>query len=203
MSEGQEPGDSASRRLGEQRAPERTMPRRPQMSDLTPAPIHARIPPPGTIKAARAAWILSFLAAALMGTIAYFARDKELERLRQLINGMQQADADTLHAVASAVLWGSLAVVGLVVLVEMVLLAALMRRRSGVRWVQLGVLLLHGGATVLADAVLVDVAEQGPYLRVLLLAQLALAAAGLLTSLLPGAERWFRATHEPTRRRLQ
>jgi hypothetical protein len=115
---------------------------------------------------------------------------------------MQQADADTLHAVASGALWGSLAVMGLVVLVEMVLLAAMMRRRSGVRWIQLGVLLLHGGATVLADAVLVDVAEQGLYLRGLLLAQLGLAAAGLLISLLPGAERWFRATHEPTRRSL-
>jgi hypothetical protein len=178
------------------------MPRRPQMSDLTPAPVHARIPPPGTVKAARAAWVLSFLTAALMGAISYFARDKELERLRQLINESQPADTDTLHAVASAVLWGSLAVIGLVMLVEMVLLAALMRRRGGARWVQLGILLLHGGATVLADAVLVNVAEQGLYLRVLLLAQLALAAAGLLISLLPRAERWFRATHEPTRRNL-
>lgn len=69
----------------------------------------------------------------------------------------------------------------------------MMRRRSGARWAMLAFLIIHGGATILADAFLFTPTAEGTVLRGLLLAQLLLAGAALVLSILRSAEAWFRA----------
>ncbi|AUI50188.1 hypothetical protein [Arthrobacter crystallopoietes] len=172
-------------------------PPRPQLSDRTPPPIGQALPPTGMVKAARSLWLLSFLLGAVAIAFAYLSRDHRLERLREIVAEVDPAqDEATVDAVAALVHWGSLGALALIIVVEALLLRGLMRRRGGIRWVQLVVLLIHGGAAVLTDAFLVAPGEGEMYLRWMLVAQLVLASAALLVSLLPGADAWFRAKHE-------
>lgn len=149
------------------------------------------------VKAARSLWLLSFLLGAVAIAFAYLSSDARLERLREIVTEVDPAqDEATVDAVAALVHWGSLGALALIILVEALLLRALMRRRGGIRWAQLVVILLHGGAAVLADAFLVAPGEGDMYLRWVLVAQVVLACAALVVSLLPGADTWFRAEHE-------
>ncbi|NMR31183.1 hypothetical protein [Crystallibacter degradans] len=144
------------------------------------------------MKATRTLWLLSFLAGFVAIVFAYLSRDARLEWLRALAAELgPDQDSQTLDAVAALAHWGSLGVLVLIIVIEALLLRPMMRQRGWVRWVQLGVLLSHGGAAVLADAVLVAPGGGEDYLRLLLGVQLVLAAAALVISVLPGASNWF------------
>lgn len=173
------------------------------MSDLTPAPVPAPITPSRPMKVVRSLWIGSFVAGLLAIVFAFLAREVQLERLRELITELEPGqDPETLDAVATLVFWGSLGPLALVVIIEAILVRAMMRRHGGARWGLLVTLLFHGAVAVLADAFVVTPEWEGILVRVLLLAQLLLAGAGLIGSAFPAANAWLRAEHESSGRSL-
>lgn len=175
-------------------------PPRPEMSDLTPAPVPPKIVPAGPVKVASYLWIASFVAGLMAILIVFLARDDQLTRLGDVLTGMRpNEDPATLDAVAGVVLWGSLGVLVLVIVVEGILLAVMMRRHGAVRWVMLLVLLIQCAVTVLADALVAAPGLDDWGVHVLLFGQLVLAGAALVVSTLPGAGRWLRAGREGRR----
>lgn len=183
------------------REPAVAPPPRPQMSDLTPAPVPPKIVPAGPVKLASYLWIASFVAGLMAILVVFLGRDEQLKRLGDVLTGMRpNEDQATLDAVADVVLWGSLLALVAVIVVEGILLAVMMRRHGAVRWVMLVVLLIQVVVTVLADALVVTPGTDGWGVHALLLAQLVLAGAALVVSTLPGAGRWLRVGRE--RRRL-
>ena len=182
--------------------PERPAPPRPQMSDLTPPPIIGTLVPPPAVKRIRVLWILSFVSGLIAGIFAYFAQDEILKHLRGLINGLEQgADEETVEALAVVVFWGTLGMLALVILVEVVLLRALMRRHGKVRFVLLAMLFVQGAVTLLADEFLAAPGDQELGIRIMLVLQLVLAGAAVIASVLRGANQWFRAEHQGRRGR--
>ena len=172
------------------------------MSDLTPAPVRGPIVATGPVKAARALWLISFVLGLLAAYFIFLFRADQLDRLSELLTGLNTTqDAQTLRALATLLVWASLGALVLVVAIESTLLVVMLRRHGWVRWVLLGVLVLHAGVWVVVDAVIVAPEEQVIYFGLLLLAQLVLASVALILSFFPGASEWFRAEHEAGRGR--
>jgi len=96
-------------------------------------------------------------------------------------------DSETLDTIASVISRSSIGVVLFVVLVQSLLHNVVMRRRGRARWAMLGFLIVHGGATVFADAFLPTPAVEGTYLRVLRLTKLRTTIGMLRQSPTPSA----------------
>lgn len=191
--------ERATAESGAQQA-EPAPPPRPEMSDLTPAPVPPKIVPAGPVKVASYLWIASFVAGLMSILIVFLGRNDQLTRLGDLLTGMRPNEAPaTIDAVAEVVLWGSLLALVFVIVVEGILLTVMMRRHSAVRWVMLFVLLIQCVVTVFADALVVTPGLDGWGIHLLLLVQLVLAGAALVVSTLPGAGRWLRAGREGRR----
>jgi hypothetical protein len=172
------------------------------MSDVTPAPLRRPIVATGPIKVSRLLWLISFVLGLLAAYFVFLFRNDQLDRLSELLTGLDTShDAPTLRALATLLVWAGLGALALVIAIEALLVAVMMRRHSWVRWVLLGVLVVHACVWVVVDAVIVAPEEQVIYFRLLLLAQLVLASVGLILSLFPGATEWFRAEHQTRRRR--
>lgn len=170
------------------------------MSDLTPAPVPPKIVPAGPVKVASYLWIASFIAGLMAILIVFLGRNDQLTRLGDVLTGMRpDEDPATIDAVAEFVLWGSLLALAVVIVIEGILLAILMRRHGAVRWVMLPVLLIQCVVAVLADALVVAPGIDGWGIHLLLLVQLVLAGTALVVSTLPGAGRWLRAGRESRR----
>jgi hypothetical protein len=171
------------------------------MSDRTPAPVLQPIVPTRQVKAARTLWLVSFAAGSIAILFAFVSRDEQLGRLRDLITGLApERDPETLAALASLVFWGTLGLLALVIVIEAILLRVMMRGRGGARWALMLVLFLNAGVLLIADALVIAPGDEGLYLRICLVAQLALAGVGLVLSLFPGASAWFRAQKQKRRR---
>jgi hypothetical protein len=169
-------------------------PPRPRMSNLTPAPVPTKVPPTVTILVSRYLWLASFVAGMGVLLFAFLARNTQIEWLTGVVEDIQpDQDAGTLKNVATFLFWASLVAVSVVVLVEGILVRRMMHRHGAVRWAIFFVLLVHAAVALLADAFLVTTEQEGLYLRILLVAQLLLAVAAFLASLMPGAWGWFRA----------
>lgn len=171
-------------------------PERPSMSDDRRPPVIKAVPPPRSVRTARVLWLFSFAAAAGAVLIAFLSRESiaaELEEtLLRLAPGYDEA---SIASVVDVVYWTCIASLGVVVTVEAILLAMLMNRRGGARWVQLPLLLVHAGAAIVGGAFL-TVTELGLLVEALLLGGLGLAVAAWIASLLPSANRWFRSRGE-------
>lgn len=164
------------------------------MSNRAPAPIPRRTVPTRTVTVARCLWLLSYLLGVVAVAFTYLSRNAQLERLRTLSSELRPGEtAETLDSVAAVVFWSMLGALVLIIVVEALLLAVMMRQRGGARWALLAVLVIHGAVWALADAVLIGPGAPELYLRLLLLAQLVTACAGWVVSLLPGARAWFRS----------
>ena len=171
------------------------------MSDRTPAPVLKPIVPSRQVKVARTLWIVSFASGSIAMLFAFVARNEQLERLRELVTELApERDAETLSALSSLVFWGTLGLVALVIVIQAVLLHAMMRGHGGVRWALLFTLIICAAIAVVADALVIPPGDEGLYLRICLVAQLALAGAGSVLSLFPGASAWFRAQKKARRR---
>jgi hypothetical protein len=186
------PEETATEAAGSDSAPAR--PPRPAMSDQTPAPVLQPIVPTRPVTVSRRLWIVSFAVGSIAALFAFVSRGEQLDRLQNVITGLApDRDAETISALAQLVFWGTLSLAVLVILIEAVVLHVMMRRHGGARWVLMFILLLHAGVLVVAEAFIIAPGPDGHYLRVLAVAQLALAGTGLVVSLLPGANVWFRA----------
>lgn len=169
------------------------------MSDTTPAPLRRTAPPSQTVKVARTLWLFSFAAGLLAVVFAFLSRNVQIANLRDIVQELKPGqDADTLQAVAVLVFWVSLLAIVVVVIIEALLLVGLMRRRPGLRWALLAVVLvLQVGAGVLASAFLVSPSAEGTTVFAILVASLLLAGAALVVGALPSASAWFRGKDEP------
>lgn len=175
-------------------------PPRPQMSNLTPAPVPKTVPPTVTIHVSRYLWLASFVAGMGVLLFGFLARNTQVEWLTGVVEDLQpDQDAGTLENVATFLFWASLVAISVVILVEALLVRRMMRRHGAVRWAMFFVLLVHAAITLLADGLLVTPEQEGVYLRILLAAQFLLAVAALLASLMPGAWSWFRAERDRDR----
>jgi hypothetical protein len=175
-------------------------PPRPQMSNLTPAPVPKKVPPTVTILVSRYLWFASLVAGMGVLLFAFLARNTQVESLTQVVKDIQpDQDAGTLKNVATFLFWASLVAISLVILVEGLLVRRMMRRKGSARWAMFFVLLVHAAVALLADLFLVTPEQEGLYLRILLAAQLLLAVAAFFTSLMPGAWSWFRAERDQDR----
>jgi hypothetical protein len=171
------------------------------MSDSTPAPVLQPIVPTSTVKAARTLWLVSFAAGFIAMLFAFVSRDEQLGRLRELVTELApERDTETLLALAALVFWGTLVLVALVIVIEAILLRVMMRGRGGARWALVLMLFLSAAVSLIADAFVILPGDDGLYLRICLVAQLALAGAGVVLSLFPGASGWFRAQRKARRR---
>jgi hypothetical protein len=177
--------------------PASSRPPRPQMSDVTPAPIGKQLRPSGAVKAARALWLLSFAAGLLAVVVAFLSRNVQIDRLRGTVEDIKpDQGAETLKAVATIVFWSSLGAVVVVIVVEALLLLLMMRRHGGARWALLVLVIIQAATGVISAALLVAPGGDGNAIFLLLTAALVLAGAALVAGALPGAGAWFRAERE-------
>ena len=166
------------------------------MSDDTKPPVLRRIPVPRVVKVARTLWILSFVLGGAAVFIAFISQDTLIAELTETIGRLAPGySEDDVSALVDAVYWSSIAGLGLVITIEAVLLAFVMNRRGGARWLQLLVLALQTGVVLVASA-FITVGDWGGLVELLLLAGLALAVVGWVLCLVAPARRWFRMTDE-------
>ena len=174
--------------------------RRARRCPTTPKPpVLRKIPVPRVVKVARTFWVLSFVLGGAAVFIAFlytghahgratedaradsapgYGPAEGVESLRQYrLLGERSSD---LH-------WSSRS--------EAVLLAFILNRRGGARWLQLLVLALHVVVVVVALA-FIAIGDWGTLVALLLLAGLALAVTGWVLCLLGSAGRWFRLKDE-------
>ncbi|MCU1635710.1 MAG: hypothetical protein JWQ68_949 [Cryobacterium sp.] len=168
------------------------------MSDRTPAPVPPPVIPNRPLKASRFLWLASFALGLLAAVYAFLSRNDQIDQLRKLAGDAAPDQASgTRDAVASAVFWGTLVALVLIVVIEAILLRVMLRRHGGARWALLVVLLVHAGVALLAASVVAVNAFEGLSVQLLLLAQLASACVALVSSAVPGTGSWFRGEHQP------
>lgn len=152
------------------------------------------------VKAARSLWLASFAAGVAALLFVVFDQERRTEPLRKIVDDLApDRDGGTLDAVVALVFWGSFGAMAFIIVIEMLLLWAVMRRHGWARWTLLVVLLLHAGAALLADSFLAAPGNDGLHIRLFLLAQLVFALVATVAMLLPGTGAWFRAEHKPGR----
>jgi hypothetical protein len=167
-------------------------PPRPSLSDQTKPPVLRKIPAPGPVKVARALWMLSFVLGAAAVFIAFLSGDTLRFELTEILSRLAPGyDADAVTSLVDLIYWASLGGLGLIIAIEAVLLAFLMNRRGGARWVQLPMLVLHAGGVLVASAFL-GIGDWGVVIELLLVAGFVVAFAGWILCLFQRAHRWFR-----------
>jgi hypothetical protein len=171
-------------------------PARPPMSDDTKPPVLRKIPVPRIVKVARTFWVLSFVLGGAAVFIAFLSRDTLIveltETLGRLAPGYGPAEVESL---VNMVYWASIVGLALVITIEAVLLAFILNRRGGARWLQLLVLALHAGVVLVASA-FIAIGDWAVVIELLMLAGLALAVVGWVLCIVPQADRWFRLKDE-------
>ena len=177
-------------------ADEPAPPERPSLVDERRPPVIKAVPPPRSVKTSRVLWLFSFTLSAATMLIAFLSQESistELEEtMLRLSPGYDEAEVSTL---VDVIYWVCLAGIGVVVAVEAILLAMILNRRGGARWGQLVLLVVHAGVALVGSAFL-TVAEFGIHVEVLLLGGFALALAGWVAGMFPGAGHWFRTAGE-------
>jgi hypothetical protein len=125
--------------------------------------------------------------------LAFLNRRAQLDRLREAAAGIgTERDPMTLETVASVAWWGALGAVLVLIGIEALLLAVLLRRRGWPRWVLLALLPVHLAVLAAGGSILAPPGAQ-TYFVLLLVAQAVLGAAALAASLFPRANAWFRS----------
>lgn len=171
-------------------------PERPPMSDRRRPPVRRPVPPPWPVLTARILWFVSFALNAAAVLVAFLGRDAiESELEETLLRLAPDYDASSIGSLVDGVFWGAVALLGGVVALEAILLAFLMNRRGGVRWIQLPALAVHAVAAVGALAFL-TVTEFGILVEGLVIGAFVLAVLAWGFALLPSAHRWFRTKRE-------
>lgn len=179
---------------GEQDGP--PPPERPALTDQRRPPVRKSVPPPWPLPTARVLWFVSFAASAAAILIAFLSHEAIAVELEEtLLRVAPNYDATSIGSLVDVIYWSTIAALGVVVTAEAVLLAVLLNRRGGARWLQVPVLALHGVAAVAGIAFLA-VVEFGVIVEVLIIAGLLFAVLGWFFPFLPSAHRWFRTKHQ-------
>lgn len=171
-------------------------PVRPQLTPAPPPPVEPRRPPIPIIKAAKrvaAAGLASGLAAVIF---AYFGASARIDALKTVAAAVAPGrDQATVSSVAVMTFWGAVGALAVILIAQVITLGILFERRRGARWWLLGILPLHVGAYLLADAFLAT-DDGGRVIGLLAGIHLALLAVTLVLVFLPAASGWFRRQPE-------
>ncbi len=171
-------------------------PARPVMSDRTRPPVLRPLPAPRSIRTSRSLWILSFVLGAFGVLLAFLSHAAVTTELTEVIGRLSPTyDESEVDALVDVVYWTSLAGMGIVVAVEAALLAFMMNRRGGARWLLLIALVLQGGVVLMGSAFLA-VGDVAVPVELLLVGGFVVAFAAWVCSLAPSAHRWFRMKDE-------
>lgn len=167
-------------------------PRRPEMSNVAPAPVPVKVPPPRSMVISKVLWIVSLVLGASTLLLALLSQEAHLGRLDDLVNELAtEQGIEAADAAAGIAFWGSLGALALITVLEAILVLVMLRGRGAARWVLLALLPLHFFVVLLTDAFL-GLGDYGLVFSVMLLGQLLLAAIAVVFSLLPASSAWFR-----------
>lgn len=171
-------------------------PPRPELSDASPAPVPVKVPLPRTMRVVQVLWLVSLAMGVAAVIFAVLSQDAHVEQLRQVVAelGTEQGE-EAEQAAAAIAFWGSIAALALVVAVEAILVAVMLRGHGGARWALLALLPVHAVAMLLADAFL-GLGDYGAVFSALLYGELLLAICAVVAGLLAGATAWFRSKQE-------
>jgi len=171
-------------------------PARPVMSDQTKPPILRKFPAPRSIKAARTFWLLSFVLSGAGVFLAFLSHASVTDELTEVLGRLAPSyDESSIDSLVDVIYWSCVAGLAVIIAVEASLLAVMLNRRSGARWIQLVLLCLHAGVVLVASAFL-STGDWGALIELLLLVGFVAALAAWVLSLVPSAHRWFRMKDE-------
>jgi len=126
----------------------------------------------------------------------FVIRQAQLPDIADLARTVDGSRADaTYTTVADILFWSVFTPLVAIILAQVAMQVSFAGRRPNVRWWQFGSILFQGGVLLIARE-LVIFGDRGLPLERILLIQLALAALGLLISLLPPALRWTARQHD-------
>lgn len=172
-------------------------PQRPEMSLETPAPVLKEVPLTRPMAFARMAWLLAIALGTAVVLFALFSNSARRTALGELIAPLAEGEDDaTIAALASLLFWTAIVSYIVVIIVEAILVAAMLRGRGGTRWAIIPIVVIANVLAAMAVQALIAIDERGMILTVLLIAQWLVAAIATTASLLPGAGDWFRAKRE-------
>lgn len=170
------------------------------MSDSTPAPLRKAPPPATTVRVARSLWLTSAVVAAAAVVFAFLSRDQQLAPFAALIAEVQpDVGADDREPLAATIIIGSLAALAVVIVIELLLVRTMTTKgRGAARWGLLAIGVVNALLCVVASAYVTE-GQYGALSAGLLVGQLVLAGAALVTGFLPSATGWFRSQDEARR----
>ena len=173
-----------------------TSPGRPSLSGKAAAPVLVKLPPPFFVRLSQIAWVMSLLAGGVGIGYLFIIRRAQLPAVVELVKSVDGSRSEATYAAAAdIVFWSVFTPLLVIALAQVALQVSFANRRPNVRWWQFASVLFLGGVFLLARE-LVAFGERGEPLERLLMVQLALAALGLLISLLPQALRWTARKHD-------
>ena len=166
------------------------VPTRPPLTGKEGAPVLVKLPAPFVVRLSQVAWALSLIMGAAAVVYLVVIRQAQLPDIADMVRGVDATRADdTYELAADIIFWSAFGVLVAIIALQITFQVSFANRRPNVRWWLFGTLVVQAGVCLLAGE-LVAVGDRGIPLNRLLQAQLALAAIGLLLSVLPPALKW-------------
>lgn len=176
--------------------PDADRPARPSLRSDNAPPVLVKEPPPFVVRVSQLLWVLSFAAGATAIVYLFVVRKDHLPSIVDAIRAVDGTRQDHVYTdAADIVYWLVFGLLVTLVLVQITQLVSFMGRKPGLRWWQLGTLLLQAALYALALEVVGD-GEQGEHLRRMLLLQCGLATLALLASSFRSALTWTARRHD-------
>lgn len=167
-----------------------SQPTRPSLITSNYAPVVAKVPPPLPVRVSEFFWILSLAAGAVGIVYAFIIRADQVEHIAERVRGVDATRAEeTVTTTADIIYWSMFGTLVAIVLLQILLVVSFANRRPRARWWLLATVLLQAVALIITRE-FADTGATADPLKLILIAQGALAALGLLWSLLPVALRW-------------
>lgn len=170
--------------------PPASAPPRPSLGGKEGAPVLVKLPAPFVVRLSQVAWVLSLIAGAAAVVYLFVIRQAQLPDIADLVRAVDDSRADDTYTVAADIIyWSVFGVLIAIIALQITFQVSFANRRPNVRWWLFGTFVVQCGVYLLARE-MVAIGERGVPLNRLLQAQLALAAIGLLLSVLPPALKW-------------
>ncbi|MHA6525276.1 hypothetical protein [Tessaracoccus sp. G1721] len=156
-------------------------------------------PPPLSVRLSQLLWAFSFVVGAVGIVYFFIVREDQLPLIAASIKAVDGTRSEeTYSSAADIVFWSFFGIMVTLVLIQITLLVSFMSRRDGIRWWQLGTLIVQGLVFALMTE-MVGGGEHATSLRQVLLGQCGLVLLALVSSVFPGAIKWT-ARHHDVRR---
>ncbi|GAA2986898.1 hypothetical protein JOD63_002208 [Microbacterium terrae] len=184
---------------GDGRSLPREAPPRPATAGKEAPPVIVKRPPPASAALALVCWVLSLMAGAAAAVYLFVIRVPQLDEITAYVAGIAPDRAEATHETTAEILfWCLFGGLVAVVLAQIVFVVSFTNRRPGARWYLFGSTVLLAVLYFLGRE-MVTRGDRGEPVELLLVAQMALLALGLLLSVLPGALKWTARGHDVRR----